>query len=276
MEQIAAGAEEAAGASQEQLAATKRIFDGLRTARGETDALRRRTETVQIMLGDAGERITASARAIERNAQRQGETVEIIAELERRAGDIGEITQTVGRISDQTSLLALNAALAAARADGDDPWAHYALGCVHLLLRRFDNSLAEFELALNLNPNFALAQSVYGLALAFCGRWEDAHAATARAVRLSPRDPFSTMYYGIAAYANFVGRNYEEAMRLASVSIRLRGDHVGGHRGLTISAAMAGKPDIASCRLARIAARSAEFLPRVDCNQYAVQARCRP
>jgi methyl-accepting chemotaxis protein len=116
MEQIAAGAEDAAGASQEQLAAIKRIFDGLRTGRGETDALRRRTETVQTMLGDAGERITASARAIERNAQRQGATVEMIAELERRAGDIGEITETVSRISDQTSLLALNAAIEAARA----------------------------------------------------------------------------------------------------------------------------------------------------------------
>jgi TolB-like protein/cytochrome c-type biogenesis protein CcmH/NrfG len=145
--------------------------------------------------------------------------------------------------------IAERAALAATRSDGDDPWAHYALGCAHLLLRRFDDSLAEFELALKLNPNFALAQSVYGLALAFCGRWEDAYAAASRAVRLSPRDPFSTMYYGIAAYANFVGRNYEEAMRLASVSIRLRGDHVGGHRGLTISAAMAGKPDIASAAL---------------------------
>jgi methyl-accepting chemotaxis protein len=39
-------AEEAAGASQEQLAAIKQIFDGLRAARGETDALRRRTENV--------------------------------------------------------------------------------------------------------------------------------------------------------------------------------------------------------------------------------------
>jgi methyl-accepting chemotaxis protein len=116
MEQIAAGAEEAAGASQEQLLAIKRIFDSLRTARGETDALRRRTEGVQIMLGDAAERITAFARATERNAQRQGATVEIIAELERRAADIGEITQTVSRISDQTSLLALNAAIEAARA----------------------------------------------------------------------------------------------------------------------------------------------------------------
>src|ERR1700743_2821554 len=48
MGEIASGAEEAAGASQEQLAAIKRIFDGLQTARGETDALRRRTEIVQI------------------------------------------------------------------------------------------------------------------------------------------------------------------------------------------------------------------------------------
>jgi methyl-accepting chemotaxis protein len=116
MEQIASGAEEAAGASQEQLAAIKRILDGLRTARGETDALRRRTETVQTMLGDAAERITASARAIERNARRHGAMVEIIVELERRAGDIGEITQMVSRISDQTNLLALNAAIEAARA----------------------------------------------------------------------------------------------------------------------------------------------------------------
>ena len=73
--------------------------------------------------------------------------------------------------------IAERAALAAIRADSDDPWAHYALGCVHLLFRRFDDSLAEFQLALSLNPNFALAQSVYGLALAFCGRWEDAYAA---------------------------------------------------------------------------------------------------
>jgi hypothetical protein len=95
MEQIGAGAEEAAGAAQEQLAAIKRISEGLRTARGETDALRRRTENVEILLGDTAARITASARAIERNAQRQAATIEIIAELERRASDIGEITQTV-------------------------------------------------------------------------------------------------------------------------------------------------------------------------------------
>jgi TolB-like protein len=145
--------------------------------------------------------------------------------------------------------LAERAALAAIRADSEDPWAHLALGCVHVLLRRFDDSLAEFELALRLNPNFALAQSVYGLALAFSGRWEDAGSATARALRLSPRDPFSAIYNGIAAYAQFVGHNYAETMRLARASIRLRSDHVSGYRMLCAGAAMAGHSDVASSAL---------------------------
>ena len=54
--------------------------------------------------------------AIERNAGRANASLELIAELDRRAKDIGEITQTVTRISDQTNLLALNAAIEAARA----------------------------------------------------------------------------------------------------------------------------------------------------------------
>ena len=36
-----------------------------------------------------------------------------------------------------------------------------------------------------------------------CGRWEEADVAARRALRLSPRDPFSAVYYGIAAYAQF-------------------------------------------------------------------------
>jgi TolB-like protein len=145
--------------------------------------------------------------------------------------------------------IAERAALAAIRADSEDPWAHYALGGVHLLFRRFDDALAEYEAALSLNPNFALAQSVYGLVLALCGSWEDGYAAATRALRLSPRDPFSAIYSGIAAYAQFVGRNYEEAMRLARTGIRLRGDHVGGHRVLTAAAAMAGEAETATAAL---------------------------
>src|SRR5215469_7868494 len=96
--------------------------------------------------------------------------------------------------------IAKRAALAAIQVDSEDPWAHHALGCVHLFTRHFEDSLAEFELALQLNPNFSLAQGYYGLALSYCGRWQEAEAAAARALRLSPRDPFSALFTGIAAY----------------------------------------------------------------------------
>jgi tetratricopeptide (TPR) repeat protein len=141
------------------------------------------------------------------------------------------------------------AAHAAMLADNDDAWARYALGCTHLFARRYDDSLAEFELGLRLNPNFSLVQGYYGLALAYCGRWQEGEVAAHRALRLSPRDPFSAVYFGIAAYTRFLGRNYVEAMRLAREGIRQRGDFVGAHRVLAAAAGMAGQLDVATAAL---------------------------
>jgi TolB-like protein/cytochrome c-type biogenesis protein CcmH/NrfG len=145
--------------------------------------------------------------------------------------------------------LAERAALEAIRADSEDPWAHNALGHVHLFARRFEDSLAEFETALRLNPNFALAQGYYGLSLSYSGRWREADEAARRALRLSPRDPYSPVYLGIAAYAQFLGGDYEEAMRLCRESLRQRSDFVGAHRVLTAAAGMASEPQIAAAAL---------------------------
>jgi len=145
--------------------------------------------------------------------------------------------------------IAERSAKAAIRADSEDPWAHNALAHAYLLARRFDDSLAEFELALRLNPNFALAQGYYGLSLCYSGRWQEGDRAARRALRLSPRDPFSAVYCGIAAYAQFLGRSYDEAMRLSREAIRLRSDFVGAHRVLTAAAGMAGQDDVATAAL---------------------------
>src|SRR5580692_10865446 len=145
--------------------------------------------------------------------------------------------------------IAERAALASIQADSEDPWAHLALGSALLFKRRFEDSLGAFESALSHNPNFSLAQGYYGLTLAYCGRWQEACVAAQRALRLSPRDPFAAIFCGIAAYSHFVGCNYDEATRLASESIRQRGDFVGGHRVLTAAAGMAGRGDLAKAAL---------------------------
>jgi TolB-like protein len=145
--------------------------------------------------------------------------------------------------------IAERAAMAAILADSEDPWAHHALASVYLFARRFDDSLAEFDLALRLNANFSMAQGYYGLTLSYCGQWEEGALAAERALRLSPRDPFAAIYYGIASYAQFAGRNYREAMRLARAAIRQRGDFVGAHRVLTAAASMAGQSDVATTAL---------------------------
>src|SRR5207344_715349 len=102
---------------------------------------------------------------------------------------------------------------------------------------------------LRLNPNFSLAQGFYGVTLAYCGRWEEADLAARRALRLSPRDPYSAVYYGIAAYAQFLGHNYNEAIRLSRESLRQRGDFVGAHRVLTAAAGMAEQEDVSKAAL---------------------------
>src|SRR5262249_50489074 len=129
-------------------------------------------------------------------------------------------------------------AMAAIRADSEDAWAHHALGAFYLITRRFDDSLAELELALRLNPCFLQAQNYYATALGFCGRWQESLDAVSRALQLSPRDPSSALYYGAASLAHYVGRNYGEAVRLARVATRLRTDYAAAYRVLTAASGM--------------------------------------
>jgi len=144
---------------------------------------------------------------------------------------------------------AQRAALAAIRTDSADPWAHLGLAGAYVYQGRLQDALAEFEQALSLNPNFAPALAYYGQMLSWVGRCEDGVEAARRALRLSPHDPFSAVVAYLAAGAEFLGGNYNEAMQLSREAIRQHPDFVGAYRVLTVAAVMTGETELAKVSL---------------------------
>jgi methyl-accepting chemotaxis protein len=116
MEQIATGAEEAAGASQQSLTLVTDISAGIAQAKEKAELSLDKAGALQILVAELNTQVAASVANIGTGADRQLASVEMVVELEKRAASIGEIVKAVARIADQTNLLALNAAIEAARA----------------------------------------------------------------------------------------------------------------------------------------------------------------
>ena len=173
-----------------------------------------------------------------------------------------------------TAPIAENAALAAVRCDHENAWAHAALGSVCFSTRRLADALSEFEQALALNPSFSLAQGYYALALSYAGRPGDSFEAARKAIRLSPRDPSLAIYYGIAGYARFTERQYDEAIALAREAIRHRGDLTGAYRVLAVSAGMTGDSALAEYGAPGTPPHPAQHLAALDRDAIAVGERC--
>jgi methyl-accepting chemotaxis protein len=116
MDQIAAGAEGAAGAAQESSNLIKAMSENFGTARQRAEASGRQAEQLRADFAETNAEIESSVSAIVLNAQRQLGSISIIEVLEKSAASLSEVSREVSGISDQTGLLALNAALEAARA----------------------------------------------------------------------------------------------------------------------------------------------------------------
>ena len=116
LEQIASAAEEAAGAAHESQAGVAALGTLFAVARDHAATWRQQTGALQAVLGEVGTGIEALVTAVGANTGRQLRSVAVVEGLERQAADIGAITGAVGDIAEQTNLLALNAAIEAARA----------------------------------------------------------------------------------------------------------------------------------------------------------------
>ena len=145
---------------------------------------------------------------------------------------------------------ALEAAQKAVVLDSDDAWAHLALGFVYGITRRAGEAVVEHEKALALNPNFAIAYTYQGSALAYLGRGEEALLKIDASERLSPRGLFQGVNSVCRAVAHFSAGQYLDAISCARKSILESPGIVTGYRMLVVNCALIGEIDEARAALA--------------------------
>ncbi|HHW01330.1 MAG TPA: methyl-accepting chemotaxis protein [Thermoanaerobacterales bacterium] len=116
MEQIAGGAEEASKATQESLAAIEQITKVSERAAENAWLALDRGKAIQTLVEKTAEDIEKLIEGVNKASSKNEESAKLVAQLEKQAESIGNIIKTVVRIADQTNLLALNAAIEAARA----------------------------------------------------------------------------------------------------------------------------------------------------------------
>ena len=137
------------------------------------------------------------------------------------------------------------------RLDASEPWGRTTLS--HILSTRGEHqrALDEAEIALLLNPSFALAHTIYGWALLRAGRFEEAIASTAKALRLSPNDDFAGFYSSIHGLTLFGAQRFEEALPFTRRAVSSMPEFIGNWRLLASCLGHLGLIEEARAALAR-------------------------
>jgi tetratricopeptide (TPR) repeat protein len=154
------------------------------------------------------------------------------------ANEIAEVT----RLAQRAVELGKDDAIALAHSG-------YALAYV---ARDLGLGAALIDRALVLNSNLAEAWSFGGWVKIFLGEPEAAIERFARAMRLSPLDPFVTGMRTGTAYAHFLLGRFDEAVLWAAMALQDKPDFQPGLRIAAASNAMAGRPEQAHKAMARL------------------------
>jgi TolB-like protein/Tfp pilus assembly protein PilF len=132
-------------------------------------------------------------------------------------------------------------ATTAVRLDGDEPWAHLALGYVHRQRGETELAIAEYEKALALSASFAFAHTHLGFALCGVGRTTEALAHVSVAERLSPYGLVAGLNDMVRAMAAFIDARYDDGVDFARRAIREGRGDVNIRRHLVANLAAAGR-----------------------------------
>ncbi|WP_207709012.1 methyl-accepting chemotaxis protein [Heliomicrobium undosum] len=116
MAQIATGADEAASAAEQQRAAINQIDKASVIASSRAKESLEKVNIAQPLVLSTAADIEQLIDGIKESADTNIESTKLVNDLEKQSAEIGNIVDAVVRIADQTNLLALNAAIEAARA----------------------------------------------------------------------------------------------------------------------------------------------------------------
>jgi TolB-like protein len=136
--------------------------------------------------------------------------------------------------------------------DGKNAHNHYGLGRAYTLCGDLEGAVTHFELALEINPSYALVHHGLATAHAFLGRHEEAIEHADAALRLSPRDNLTWAFLQAKAHAHYQLRRYQEAADIALSSTRYPGAEFWCWAVLGASLAQLGRLDQAKAAIAEI------------------------
>jgi len=157
--------------------------------------------------------------------------------------------------------------------DDEDPWSWFASGYVECFTSRYDDAIAWYRRAIELNDNFALGHGNMAAALAFGGQPEAAIEAVERALRMSPRDPFNYSYLHFSGVAFFAAERYAEGAAAEEQALRERPDVPPALRCLAACLVGLGEIDAARQAIARALELAPESSIRRDVHGQVAYAR---
>ena len=156
--------------------------------------------------------------------------------------------------ADLSLEIALEMARKAVALNPDDYYNHWALGRAYKKIRDFDRAMAEYERALELNPNDASLLAEMVNILVQIGRAEDGVAQTKLAMRINPHYP--DWYLWNLGWAQYFVGDYEEA--LASLK-RMSNPPNGARRTLAAVLVRLGRVEEARAVIAAFREKAPDF-----------------
>lgn len=125
------------------------------------------------------------------------------------------------------------------------------------LAHEFDDAVAFVDRGLAINPNLAQAWNISAWVRVWRGEPDLALDHAARAIRLSPLDPFMSNTHGAVAYAHFIAGRYDIASSCAEKAMRNNPESLLAICVFAASNALAGRLEPAQ----KGVARAREFNP---------------